>query len=164
MPDCLGCGLEVEGGLLKIKLDPADHIFCDSSAGVTNGLFYSNSQTAIIPTSETTTSGTFTDLATVGPSVSIQTGTIALALFDAELTTSDSSFGAYMSVAVSGASTVAASVTYALFSFLQDNFWTLGYGVLLTGLNAGLNTFTAKYATDSGATGTFRNRRLTVMA
>jgi hypothetical protein len=163
MPDCIGCGLEVEGGLLKIKLDPADHIFCDSSAGVTNGLFYTNSQTAFISNSETTTSGTFTDLATVGPSVSIQTGTIALVLFGTELDTSDDSFGAYMSVAVSGATTIVASVTYAVSSFFQENFLTLSYGVLLT-VNAGSNTFTAKYATDSGATGTFRNRRITVIA
>lgn len=163
MPECLGCGLEVEGGLLQVKLDPDDHIFCDNTTGITKGLYYSNSATAFVFTSEATTSAVFTDLATPGPSVSRQTGTVALVLWDAIIGANGDGLNGYMSVAVTGASTVAASANYAIQSSAAISL-VLGYAMLFTGLTPGLNNFTAKYATDSGASVSFGRRRLTVLA
>lgn len=114
--------------------------------------------------SQSTASSSYVDLATVGPSVSCLTGTSALVTLTAFL--SNSAGGAYsaMSFAVSGATTLAANDTYA--NFLQVNASSQQYqqGVtqLVTGLTAGVNTFTAKYKGVSG-TATFDRRCISVV-
>lgn len=111
-------------------------------------------QQAVIDTGQTTTSTSYTDLATVGPSVSIQTGSQALVLWGAQIGNIASTSASYrMSVAVSGATTVAASDNWA-FGGVQSvgtsARLTGSRSHMFTGLTPGVNTFTAKYRVSSG--------------
>jgi hypothetical protein len=68
---------------------------------------------------------------------------------------------AYMSYAVSGLTTVAASDGRAL-QVQGQNFTRASATSVITGLTPGSNTFTAKYRT-SGNTSTFRDRDIVVI-
>jgi len=124
---------------------------------------------ATVLTQQDTTSTSYTDLSTAGPSVTLTTGTEALVTISAVLGQGvDSGAVIYAGVAVSGASTVAASDNYSL--FLNGDDFTSSSGNVslsttfkLTGLTAGSNTFTMKYKTSS-STARFSNRHLTVFA
>ena len=127
-----------------------------ASGGVT-------SASNFVVTEETTTSTSYTDL-TTSQSVTLTTGTKALVIISSGMYNTAANLYVNMTVAVSGASSVAAS---------DDNCLRLGYmgaGVshkaasmaALTGLTAGSNTFTAKFKTQSG-TGGFNQRYLFVM-
>lgn len=71
----------------------------------------------------------------------------------------------FMGVAVSGASTVAASDANSANSAAHDALNTsISRTFILTGLTAGSNTFTAKYHNDGGSTWHFFNRSITVLA
>ena len=92
------------------------------------------------------------------PSVTLVTGTSALIILSANIINT----GGYsiVSVAVSGATTLAASDQYCLASALtteQSQTTTL----VLTGLTAGTNTFTISYRV-TAATGTIQRRSLVV--
>lgn len=117
--------------------------------------------TAAVAASETTTSTSFVDLATVGPQVSIVTGTAAMVSVTAEMMNSTGQI--IISFAVSGASTVAAGTLQG--PYLPPNaasvYTAAGMLFLVTGLTAGTNIFTAKYRVAAG-TGNFSSRRLTV--
>jgi hypothetical protein len=73
---------------------------------------------------------------------------------------------AYMSYAVSGASTVAASDTVALSirnpSVAQTNIVRASAASVVT-LTSGSNTFTAKYKVESVSTGTYSDREIFVI-
>ena len=123
------------------------------------------SATATVATSQTTTSTSFTDLATAGPAVTVTTGTKALITFAAGcFNTLGASNVAAMGFAVSGATTVAATMNNAI--YLNQSTASYGfsaaYSFILTGLTAGSNTFTAKYRV-SGGTGAFDNRVISVI-
>jgi hypothetical protein len=114
---------------------------------------------AAISTLQTTTSNTYTNLATVGPTVTVTTGTQAIVFVTADVTCSSSGNAALTSYAVSGATTLAASDTMG---FSGSTSGTQGTTVSLqTGLTPGSNTFTMQYRT-GGGTGTFYNRALFV--
>jgi hypothetical protein len=120
-------------------------------------------QYAEVLTLQTTTSSTYTDLATVGPSITATTGTTALVTFT--VTTDATTLGGdqgYASVAVSGATTVAASDNYSVVTRLGGNFVTMSRTYGFTGLTAGSNVFTLKYRNASGVTSRFSNRGLVV--
>jgi hypothetical protein len=120
------------------------------------------SATATVATSQTTTSTSYTDLATAGPAVTLTTGTKALVIVSAHLTNSAEQRG-YMGFAVSGATTLAASDTRSLMRYITANQENgMSFAVILNGLTAGSNTFTAKYRVGAG-TGTFYNRDINVM-
>ena len=113
-----------------------------------------------INTSETTTSTSFTDLATAGPAVTTTTGVEVIIMwgaFAANSTTAESQ----MSIAVSGASTIAATTNYM---FIVDGTERVGamYSINLA-VTAGSNTFTAKYKVGSASTGTWSNRFISVV-
>lgn len=118
-----------------------------------------------VSTNQTTTSTSYTDLATVGPAVTVTTGTKALVLFSSGGYNATTGAVLSASVAVSGATTLAASDDWALsrkqVSGGTDTL-TFGQSVLLTGLTAGSNTFTMKYSV-SGGTGNFNLRRINVI-
>lgn len=119
--------------------------------------------TAQVTTSETTTSTSYTDLATSGPAVTRTTGTTALILITAQVANSGAGNGDYVGVAVSGATTAAASDTGVIVSAPVANYSDAGAAVVYTNaLNAGSNTFTLKYRVSAG-TGTFLNRRIVVI-
>lgn len=126
---------------------------------------------AVVATSQTTTSTTYTDLATVGPSVTVDIGASGLALvsFAATMQNTVASAQDILAVAVSGATTVAASDSEALQHLTTGTGDIRRYGLttLMTGLNAGSNTFKLQYrvqSTGSGSgTGTFSTRSLLVV-
>jgi hypothetical protein len=115
---------------------------------------------AIIATSETGTGTSFTDLATPGPAVTLETGTKALVTVSCGLKNSAANF-TLMAFAVSGATTRAAASTEQLGS-VDTNFMYASRTSYVTGLTAGSNTFTAKYAVTAG-TGTWIDRNITVV-
>jgi len=121
---------------------------------------------AVVATSEATTSNTYTDLATVGPSMTINTGTAAIVFWAAMMQTATTNTEMEMAYAVSGATTVAATdnVRLMLNGVTSAKTNRLGRFYLHTGLNAGTNTFTAKYRTNSSVSATFQYRLLGVMA
>jgi hypothetical protein len=115
---------------------------------------------AVVATSQTTTSTSYADLATVGPSVTVTTGTQAVVWHGAAISNSGAN-STRMSVAVSGASTVAASDAWAAI-VVGTSAHNLGKFHFFTGLTAGSNIFTAKYSVAAG-TGTYVNRELVVI-
>lgn len=119
-------------------------------------------QTNAVATSQTTTSTSYTDLATVGPAVTITTGTIAVVSLQCSLTGSNVAAGYYMSVAVSGASTQAAVDLAAVgMQAASGGLQQASAVFLLSGLTAGSNVFTVKFRATAG-TLTAGNRILTV--
>lgn len=126
-----------------------------------NALVARSMSTASVSATQTTTSASYTDLSTVGPAVTVTSGTRVLVMFSAVIQNATANAGSRMSVAVSGASTVAASDSIALIVDGQaaSNSASLSVATLFTGLTAGSNTFTAKYMASSG-TGSFGTRRI----
>lgn len=114
---------------------------------------------------EDTTSTSYIDLDTGGPTVSFDMGTTALVFFGAEMSNTGASNFVVASVGVSGASTVTESDNWciAMEGYTAAN--TVRYTTChrFTGLTAGVNTFTMKYKTAAG-TATFGNRELMVIA
>ena len=118
------------------------------------------SSTASVLTQQTTTSTSYTDLATAGPAVTVTTGTKALVMINAEIY-GGAGFAQYMSFAVSGATTVAASDNFSIGNSGTNQIGT-GTTFLVTGLTAGSNVFTVKYRVTAG-TGVYQYRRITVV-
>jgi len=115
----------------------------------------------IIDDQETTTATSYGDLTPVGPVVTITTGTLALTWLNGQVQNTAST-NTFMSVALSGATTVAASDAWALEcdgGAGQANRLCVHR---LQSCNPGVNVFTTKYRV-SGGTGTFYKRRLIVM-
>lgn len=126
----------------------------------TNSLAQRTPSTSTVSTSETSTSTTYTDLATSGPAVSATTGPAAIISVGAQLWNSASATGVYASVAVSGATTSAASDTRGVQQDLAATNQVLGASrTTLFSLTAGANTFTMKYRV-LGGTGNWRYREL----
>lgn len=118
--------------------------------------------TDTVATSQTTTSTSYTDLATAGPDLTtLATGTTALILWSAFVRNDTSGAETFVSIAVSGASTVSAADTIALRHETAgaNQYARLSMWHYFTGLTAGGNTFTMKYKVDAG-TGTFANRSI----
>ena len=109
-------------------------------------------------TNESTTSTSFTDLSTV-TAVTVTTGTKALVIYGGQVNPGNAG---YISVAISGASTVTASDNNSVvFSVAgQDAYQTRA--IVFTGLTAGSNTFTEKFRANTG-TASFSRRGITVI-
>jgi len=152
----LALAQNASGKLVFISASAA--IFISGGVGLT-------SSGATVATTQTTTSTSYTDLATSGPAVTLTTGTTAYVIVTTYSYNATSGTATYMSFAVSGATTIAAGDATAV-SLLgmktggQEWSNSAVYPVTLT---AGSNTFTAKYKTSSG-TGTFGNRSIIVIA
>lgn len=137
------------------------------NANVTPDKLATGAAAAVVTTSQTTTSITFADLATVGPAVTVTIGANGIALVNIfghlQLGTA-SGESAFIGVAVSGASTVAAADDRALRyqPWTAAAFGQYGASFLFTGLTPGSTTFTLKYRVSSN-TGTFLNRRISVI-
>ena len=131
------------------------------------GEAYGRSATATVATSQGTTSATYTDLATVGPEVTVTTGTKALVIVSGEMYDTTANGSPYMAFAVSGATTVAAADLYALtvgpVAATVPDAIGASRATLLTGLTAGSNVFTSKYRRANAGTGTFANRTISVI-
>ena len=126
----------------------------------------STTAASTVSTTETTTSVTYTDLATVGPSVTITTGTSVIIMFSSIIRNTISSGNTgWVSVGVSGATTLSASDTNAFDAASPGSGFNIAGSrvLLLTGLTPGSNTFTLKYRVD-GSTWAFENRTIAVFA
>jgi hypothetical protein len=119
---------------------------------------------ALVSTSQSTTNTSYVDLTTAGPAVTVTTGTSALVAIYGGMQNSAATANVWMSFAVSGATTLAASDNTALGYDSPTAASTVYHGAihLVGGLTAGSNTFTAKYRVSAG-TGTFNQRRLLVV-
>lgn len=123
---------------------------------------------AIVSTTETTTSTAYGNLTTVGPQVTVTSGTSALVVLYADVSSNTAGTVAYTSYTVTGASSISAAdsraLAYATGSTAAATFLMASYVHLENGLSAGSNTFTMVYRMGSGGgTGTWSNRCLTVL-
>jgi hypothetical protein len=148
----------------------------DLTADMVNGQLWSIlslfSDSDSIATAETTTSATYTNLATVGPTVTITSrGTLAVVFIGSCQFTNNggavtASFAQYMSVKVSGATTLASSDSNSCRTTCNN----LGAGfdttrLMLLPINPGSNTFTAEYKHINGTqTALFKDRTIFVLA
>lgn len=119
----------------------------------------------IVAATETTTLTSFDDLpaGTVGPTQAATASLRVIVMLSAFVSNNTVNANSSMGVDVSGVATVAATDTFALrFTSSTANASIVGtYAAGLT-VAAGSCTYTAKYKVSSG-TGTFANRRMTVM-
>jgi hypothetical protein len=125
---------------------------------------FADAVTTYVATLETTTSTTYTDLTTTGPAVtlSLVSGQQAFIFMSARVKHSAAAGAASAaSWAVSGASTVAASDSYYIFT---DQNTTAGHTCSLshyyTATATGSHTWTMKYKAVVSGTATFLERRL----
>ncbi len=120
---------------------------------------------AEVATSQTTSSTTYANLTTVGPSVTATTGARALVLIACRMANSTDNADTWASIDVSSASTIAASDTWGMNQegVNTSEFTAFGSFHYFENLTPGSNVFTMKYRVGSG-TGTFENRRLCVVA
>jgi hypothetical protein len=123
-----------------------------------------------VATGQTTTSTTFVDLATAGPSVTVTTGTTVIVSVTSLQGNTSANANAnqgndYHGFAVSGASTVGAADAYsARGPQIHASQGTMRAAVFyVSGLTAGSNTFTSKYKVQDG-TGSFSERHIAVWA
>lgn len=129
-----------------------------------------NAARAYIATLETTTSTSYADLTTPGPSVTVTIGAngLALMIFGAEMFNGTSGGYIDMSVVVSGANTIAVGTNpYRLFAQATGNSTPDNkyfYSTLLTGLTAGSTTFKCQYKVIVGGTGSFQYREISVIS
>lgn len=123
--------------------------------------------TASVPTNQSTSSAVYVDLATAGPTVTLTTGTKALVIIQCWMANTNSSYGNFVSFAVSGASSIAASDSRCSYFIGSNSPYQARAGFasvfLITSLTAGSNTFTMKYRSESGGTSNFVERFITVI-
>lgn len=108
---------------------------------------------ATVGTLEATATTTYTDLTTVGPAVTVTSGSKCLVIISAQVTNSTSTSGSFMSFAGSGATTFSGSDASALVFYAPTTGQPVQASrvVLQTTLNSGANTFTAKYKAAAGS-------------
>lgn len=124
-------------------------------------------QAAYVATSQTTTSTTYTDLATTTDQVTVIVASsgIVRVTISAYVENNTSGIGSYVGFALSGANTVAAGTNNQQIEQWPNVGGTgLGFGnsFVLTGLTPGSTTFKMKYKVFSASTGTFSSRRISV--
>jgi hypothetical protein len=128
----------------------------------TNGIAERRCQTATVATSQTTTSTSYVDLATAGPSVTATTGVLAFTWAICQMSNNTTLVNTFFSVNVSGATADGASdARAAIWGAAADQ--PLRYTTTtLHSLTAGSNTFKIMYKVNSN-TGTYSRRDLAVM-
>ncbi len=143
------------------KATAASQLFVSTGA---NAITTRSPSTTSVSTNENTTSTSYTDLTTPGPSLSVACGTIALVYFAASQANDTANSACLSSVEVTGASSVSASDSWALLSdgVQAGNFVRYGMFHVFTGLTAGTNTFTMKYRAGS-STARFQRREIAVI-
>jgi len=118
-------------------------------------------------TSQSTSSTTYTNLSTVGPTVTVATGTVAMVHYAARVSNNQNGSPILFSVAVSGATSISASDDWAVLvehdSSSSDSS-SVGRTHLFTGLTPGNNTFTMRYRGEgtAGWSATYRDREIIV--
>lgn len=117
-----------------------------------------------IDESETTTSTSFTNLATVGPQVTCTTGTRAFYFITAEISNNTANMHSLMAIEISGKTSQSPTDAGSLQidGITADKSNRIGICGFYEELVPGENVFTAKYRT-GGGTATFGDRSLTVI-
>lgn len=118
----------------------------------------------VIDQAESTSSTSYTDLSTVGPKVTVTTGTRALVFLHCNMKNETAAFQSNMSFGITGATTQTAVDSGSIQSdgLTADKAVQWGGANLIDDLTPGVNVFTAKYKV-GGSTATFSNRNLTVV-
>lgn len=120
-------------------------------------------QTAEVLTNQTTTSASIVNLATVGPSVTVDVGAsgVVLLLVSCNYKNSTSNEGGGLFYSISGATT-RTDVTLNVSSRQQTANIYLLYATyeLITGLTPGSNTILLRYGANTGGTSNYMNRRI----
>lgn len=121
-------------------------------------------QTNTVATTQSTTSTTFTDLTTAGPSVTVSIGANGQALIALSCDMANNTANAYtvVGVAISGANTIAPADTLVIGSLPAAAELNIGTVYLLTGLTPGSTTFKLQYRV-TGGTGNFLSRKISVI-
>lgn len=120
--------------------------------------------TQSVSTSESTTSTSYADLATVGPTVTQTTGSMCFVNWAAQISSATAGAVGYVSIEISGDTSTSASDTWALqyeISAANDTA-RIHMSRLFVGLTPGSNTFTMKYKSPGGQTVTFQRRHMWV--
>ena len=121
----------------------------------------------VVDTLQTTTSQTFADLATVGPTVTVTTGAKCMIVLTAGMSIDQTNQSSRMSVDISGANVQAAIDARAArvgAASATPSTTRCSALMILSGLTPGSTTFTAKYRTSgSTSTSTFDQRRVSVL-
>lgn len=119
---------------------------------------------AVVATSETTTSASYTDLTTTTDTVTVTVGNSGTVLVLLQSLASNTGGTCYIGFALSSGNTVAASDSYAVIASSHSSGvqQQTGSTFLVTGLAAGSTVFKMKYKVSAG-TGTFANRRIAVI-
>jgi hypothetical protein len=137
--------------------------YYDGAAWATVGPSALTTATATVATSQSTSSATYTDLATAGPAVTLTTGTKVLVFTNTEVSTAAGRY-VFADFAISGATTRAASDdTCIKMGTDADSMQTRNGVANLMTVTAGSNTFTMKYRVNAG-TNSFANRSIIVVA
>jgi hypothetical protein len=135
-----------------------DTILAPSVAG-TAGI-----RSATVATVQATTSTTFVDLGTPGPSVTVLVpGTSVLCLLHADAGASAASQYATLGILISGATTVEATVNIAVNDLPASGYLPICRIFLITGLNPGTNTFKLQYSSGVGGSINFSRRDITII-
>lgn len=144
-----------------------------TAGGASGGLFVPTGANAIaqrltgyteVLTSESTSGTSYAALATA-QAVTVTTGTQALVFFAAQFTNATLGNGAYMSYAVSGASTFAANDNWCLLyePYASNKFVGASRHYWHYGLTAGSNTFTCQFKSSAATAANFRSRQIVVI-
>ncbi len=138
-----------------------EYVVSDGANSITTRIAKTNS----VGTSETTSSTSYTDLSTAGPAVSPVASDLCWVSITARMESNTTGKNAFMSFAISGATTLGASDGFSLSyeSGAADDGMQSTFSFLITGLTSGSNTFTAKYRTETSNTATFSRRRINVI-
>lgn len=115
----------------------------------------------IVETSEATTSTSYTNLATAGPSVTVTSGPQLIIHTTADLVCNTAGQTARTTFNVSGASSIAENDIRALKNTSTTNLRATVTTVM--SVTPGVNTVTMVYRTSGTSTATFANRRLLVL-
>jgi hypothetical protein len=117
---------------------------------------------ATVTTSESTSSSSYTDLATTTDQVTVNVGSSGMVLL--VVTCQESGNVGLCSYAISGANTQAADDSRGLYFFhLSNEVLQASYTELVTGLNVGATTFKMKYRLTASGTATFANRAISAI-
>lgn len=145
------------------KASAAGQFFVSTAA---NTLAARSLNSDVVATAQGTSSTSFTNLSTAGPTVTVTTGTSAVVFLTVRCSCSVAGGAGFASFDVSGATTVSASESKSTVTTSNgaDEVYRVGITRTQTALTAGSNTFQMKYKVSSGSgTGTFTDREIMVL-
>lgn len=124
-----------------------------------------NIDTDAIGTSQATSSTSYTNLATTGPTVTITTGTRAMVIMGCGMSNSIVGNGARAAPDLSGATTSAASDANSVLmhSGNANDGFQFSWVTVFDPINAGSNVFQMKYKAVTAGSASFSNRVISIM-